>query len=87
MGESDGSRIEAELYSNGALDLVRRIWFKVGWYEKYSYTFTWMGRPIIQLPEDIVRIQELICSIKSGELFKDDLTPRPRGTQARALTY
>jgi len=27
---------------------------------KYSYNFTWMGRPIIQYPQDMVAMQELI---------------------------
>lgn len=31
---------------------------------KYSYHFTWMGRPIIQFPQDIVAMQELIWSVK-----------------------
>src|SRR5256885_1398318 len=35
-----------------------------GWDNKYVYGFTWMGRPIIQLPEDIVRIQEVIYRLQ-----------------------
>jgi len=31
---------------------------------KYSYNFTWQGRPIIQYPQDMVAIQELIWQIK-----------------------
>lgn len=31
---------------------------------KYSYHFEWMGRPIIQYPQDIVGMQELIWQIK-----------------------
>jgi cephalosporin hydroxylase len=31
---------------------------------KYSYNFAWMGRPIIQYPQDIVALQELIWSVK-----------------------
>ncbi|MGA0064655.1 MAG: cephalosporin hydroxylase family protein [Ilumatobacteraceae bacterium] len=31
---------------------------------KYSYNFYWMGRPIIQYPTDIVRIQQLIWDVK-----------------------
>src|SRR3954469_8892717 len=27
---------------------------------KYAYNFTWMGRPIIQFPQDMVAVQELI---------------------------
>lgn len=30
---------------------------------KYSYNFTWMGRPIIQYPQDIIAMQELIWEI------------------------
>ncbi|PKM82382.1 MAG: cephalosporin hydroxylase [Firmicutes bacterium HGW-Firmicutes-14] len=41
----------------------------VDWIEKtsrykYSYNFTWLGRPIIQYPQDIVAMQEIIWSIK-----------------------
>ena len=31
---------------------------------KYTYNFSWLGRPIIQFPQDMVAIQELIWSIK-----------------------
>tara|TARA_B100000927_G_scaffold257214_1_gene225009 strand:+ start:301 stop:1107 length:807 start_codon:yes stop_codon:yes gene_type:complete len=31
---------------------------------KYSYNFDWMGRPIIQFPQDIVAMQELIWRVK-----------------------
>jgi len=31
---------------------------------KYTYNFNWLGRPIIQYPQDIVVLQELIWDIK-----------------------
>jgi cephalosporin hydroxylase len=31
---------------------------------KYTYNFTWLGRPIIQLPADIIAMQELVWRIK-----------------------
>ncbi len=31
---------------------------------KYVYGFTWMGRPVIQLPEDMIRIQEVIWRLR-----------------------
>ena len=31
---------------------------------RYSYNFLWMGRPIIQYPQDIVAVQELIWEVK-----------------------
>ena len=52
------------LYSRDAFELISDQWIKIGWNEKYSYTFTWMGRPIIQLPEDVIRIQEAIYKVK-----------------------
>ena len=31
---------------------------------KYSYNFSWLGRPVIQYPQDIVAMQELIWSVQ-----------------------
>lgn len=31
---------------------------------KYSYNFTWLGRPIIQFPQDIMAMQEIIWNVK-----------------------
>jgi cephalosporin hydroxylase len=31
---------------------------------QYSYNFSWLGRPIIQYPQDILAMQELIWSVK-----------------------
>lgn len=31
---------------------------------KYSYNFTWMGRPIIQYPQDMIAMQEIIWRVK-----------------------
>jgi len=31
---------------------------------KYSYNFSWMGRPIIQFPQDIIAMQEIIMQVK-----------------------
>jgi cephalosporin hydroxylase len=62
--EAEGSRRQLPLYSDEAFELISDQWLKVSWNQKYSYTFTWMGRPIIQIPDDVLRIQEVIYSIK-----------------------
>ncbi len=31
---------------------------------KYGYYFTWMGRPIIQIPQDMISLQEVIMSVR-----------------------
>lgn len=52
------------LGSPEAFKILSDIWLKSGWETKYVYSFSWMGRPIIQLPEDIIRIQEIIFDIQ-----------------------
>ncbi len=44
--------------------LVSEAWLRAGWDSKYVYSFTWLGRPVIQLPDDLIRIQEVIYSLK-----------------------
>ncbi|MBA2514478.1 MAG: class I SAM-dependent methyltransferase [Solirubrobacterales bacterium] len=58
--QQDGDVENVPLYSTEGFELLSDLWLKVGWNEKHSYTFTWMGIPVVQLPEDLVRIQELI---------------------------
>lgn len=47
-----------------AFDLISHAWLRAGWDTKYVYGFSWLGRPVIQLPEDLMRIQELIYSLQ-----------------------
>jgi cephalosporin hydroxylase len=68
--EDGGSTTSLPLYSDEAFEIVSRQWVKVGWNQKYPYTFTWMGRPLIQLPEDLVRIQEVIWSVRPDVIIE-----------------
>jgi cephalosporin hydroxylase len=61
----DGGRsVETPLYSKSGFELLSRLWLKVGWNQKYTYTFSWLGRPVIQLPDDMIRIQEVMHGVK-----------------------
>lgn len=60
----DSTTSTLNLYSREAFEILSQEWLRVGWDQKYPYTFSWMGRPIIQLPEDIIRIQEVIYQVK-----------------------
>lgn len=61
----DGAqRQELPLYSREAFEALSRQWVRVGWNQKYQYTFSWMGRPVIQLPEDMLRMQEVIYRLR-----------------------
>lgn len=64
LTDASGGEQEMPLYSREAFEIVSRQWVKLGWNEKYSYTFTWFGRPVIQLPEDMVRMQEVLWQVR-----------------------
>ena len=55
---------EVSLFSPEGFKIISDLWLEVGWDQKYMYGFTWLGRPIIQLPDDMIRIQEAIYDVK-----------------------
>ena len=59
----DGKKHEYNIGSPEAFRILSELWLRSGWDNKYVYSFTWLGRPIIQLPEDMLRLQEVIHSI------------------------
>ncbi|MFA5951851.1 MAG: CmcI family methyltransferase [Hyphomicrobium sp.] len=64
IAEGPGGDVVHRLDSPEAFKLVSDAWLRCGWDTKYVYSFCWMGRPIIQLPEDVLRIQEVIYNVK-----------------------
>lgn len=50
--------------SDGKLNHVTRKWLHQANALKYSYHFEWLGRPIIQYPQDIVAMQEIIWRVQ-----------------------
>ena len=62
--ESAGERITVDLYSREGLDLLSNLWIKSAAEHRLMYEPTWLDRPIIQFPTDIVAIQELLWKIK-----------------------
>lgn len=61
---------EIPLYSEAAFAILSETWLKVGWNAHYHYTFSWLGRPILQLPEDLIRIQEVIWELKPDVIIE-----------------
>jgi len=60
----DGGRATHALDTSEAFAAISHAWLRGGWGAKYVYSFTWLGRPIIQLPEDMLRIQEVIYRVR-----------------------
>lgn len=71
LTEEEGGNVRRfDLYSREGFERLSRQWVRVGWNQKYEYTFSWMGRPIIQLPEDMIRIQEVIYRVKPDVIIE-----------------
>jgi cephalosporin hydroxylase len=64
LQHADGTLAEHAMDTPDAFEAVSAAWLRCGWDVKYVYGFTWMGRPVIQLPEDMVRIQEVIWQLR-----------------------
>ncbi len=52
------------LRGDSLLCSLSKTWMRESARYKYSYNFTWLGRPIIQYPQDIVAMQEIVWQVK-----------------------
>jgi cephalosporin hydroxylase len=52
------------LFTKEAFEALSLEWIRLGYSLSYYHTFTWLGLPILQLPEDLVRLQEVIFQLK-----------------------
>lgn len=68
--EHDGDVRDVPFSSPEAFAAISQLWLRIGWDTKYVYGFTWMGRPVIQLPEDLVRMQEAIYDVRPDVLIE-----------------
>ncbi|NOU66741.1 hydroxylase [Paenibacillus sp. LMG 31461] len=68
--ENETGKKAYDIGSSEAFSYISQTWLRSGWDNKYVYGFSWLGRPIIQLPEDMIRIQELIYSIKPDVIIE-----------------
>lgn len=59
--------VAARVESNGSDDALKvgaRAFMLPSLKAQYSYNFSWLGRPIIQYPEDMIAMQEIIWSVQ-----------------------
>ena len=67
----DGDQTQRHsLASPEGFALVSDAWLRAGWDAKHVYSFSWFGRPVIQLPEDMIRVQELVYDLKPDVLVE-----------------
>jgi cephalosporin hydroxylase len=61
--------IEA-LGKNLTAQVLSRLWSRETNADGYTYNFSWLGRPVIQYPQDLVAMQELIWKIRPNLIIE-----------------
>ncbi len=59
-----------EYQKNNRLKNSANNFMKESTIPQYSYNFSWMGRPIIQYPQDIIAMQEIIWEVKPDMIIE-----------------
>lgn len=54
----------ASFAQDGEFRALSQRWLEASMRKKYVYNFDWLGRPIIQYPQDMWAVQELIWTVK-----------------------
>lgn len=68
--QSDGLESKIDLFTKEAFEALSLEWVRLGWSLQYYHTFSWFGLPVLQLPEDMIRMQEVIHAIKPAVIIE-----------------
>ncbi len=62
--EAHGQTKTVDVFSREGLEMVSSLWVKLYAQYKLTHNCTWMGVPIIQFPEDVMMMEELIWKVR-----------------------
>src|SRR3974390_998675 len=62
--EEGSTTTQVGLFTKEAFESISLEWIRVGYSLAYYHSFSWFGLPILQLPEDLLRVQEVIFQLK-----------------------
>jgi cephalosporin hydroxylase len=62
--------VETANHEVAAFETLSDEWLSTGLRMKYPFTFTWMGRPIIQFPDDVLRLQEIVFRMQPDVIIE-----------------
>lgn len=62
--DADREEFQKKMGKDDEVNKLSSAWINSVAKHKYVYNFNWLGRPIIQLPTDMIAIQEIIWNIK-----------------------
>ncbi|MGD0497824.1 MAG: CmcI family methyltransferase [Bryobacteraceae bacterium] len=61
---ADGQETTVGLFTREAFEALSLEWLRVGWNQLYYHNFSWFGAPILQTPEDLMRLQEVVYRVR-----------------------
>jgi len=64
----DGRTLPLE--SAEAFRILSDAWIDAGFRVKQSYNLTWLGRPVIQLADDLMRLQEIVYRVQPDVIIE-----------------
>jgi cephalosporin hydroxylase len=71
MSIEDESKVQiAGLASDGEMRDLSMQWMLGSARHRYTYNFRWLGRPVIQFPQDLVALQELIWTVRPSAIVE-----------------
>jgi cephalosporin hydroxylase len=59
-----------DLYSTAAFETISLQWVRVGWSLDYYRNFSWFGHEVLQLPEDLIRLQEVVYRVRPDVIIE-----------------
>lgn len=68
--ETEEGPRDVDIYSEEGFRFLADLWTRSNWYHKLSYEVTWLGVPVIQLPEDLFMMQEVIYKTRPDVLVE-----------------
>lgn len=68
--EVGGTKKIIPLYSTEGFELISKIWLKQEWNQLHWQSFSWFGFQIWQFPDDLLRLQEVIVSMKPDVIIE-----------------
>ncbi len=61
--DATGNEVRVPVYSQAGFRILSDIWLKQEWNQLHWQSFSWLGFQIWQLPEDLLRLQEVLATL------------------------
>jgi cephalosporin hydroxylase len=68
--EGEGVAHEYPLFTPQSFGILSRQWLALGWNLGHWSTFSWMGRQVLQLPDDLLRLGEMLWRVRPDVIIE-----------------